>query len=234
MIVQGAVGPVPYADKSQATFRLGNQGDVITSRLHGGRYMASREKRVFHQVANSNLTVSSAYTIATALGSSPQLIVGIAMVDFGPAYNVNAVIHQVRVDTVSGTPGSSLQYVYLPWDNINNQGGGSNLGPLPGYLTELQSTTAGSAAVPSKARPRGSTALVGVTGDTRALVKHSMVGGVGNTSSGVKTNSIYDQVDGRIIVPPGYVFGVMATDIGTTWVIRYSMVWQEVPTIVNR
>jgi hypothetical protein len=70
-------------------------------------------------------------------------------------------------------------------------------------------------------------ALTALDADTTALVQVGTLGGPAAIAAGAAINSVYDNVDGKIIVPPGYAFGICTTATGTTHVMQSTLYWIE-------
>ena len=226
MLIQGTVGAQTNSDGSipSAGARMGKQGDILVSGLHGDFYEQTYRGNVF----SGGMTVTSinsvTFTSAT-LGATCTPIVGL----WNPSTSiVNLVILQVILGTVI----TALQ----------------NTGGAP----FVWATSTGNAAISTGNAPfnrktwaasgSGAKDLSGLalTGLTNSLVVRNVadVGG-GNlyniatlsTAAGFSTTYIpsIQDVRGVLQVPPGGVLALLATTTPVAHSSASGIIWEEVP-----
>lgn len=208
----GQVGSQNYPVGIQAILRLGNQADLIVSELHGRYYEQTYRTNTFSQDSGS-ITITSAFATKSALGTA-KFVNGF----YNPATSgKNAVILLVQMGTVSGTPAGPFFYNYISDTTINSAATGTISSNVVGGL------------VASLMVAQTNIALANVAGGTTALKQFGIMGGPAAVAAGAGLYVDKDQVDGRIIVPPGTLFGLVALTTGTTHIVQSTMTWEEVP-----
>jgi hypothetical protein len=129
----------------------------------------------------------------------------------------NAVIWTANVGMVSGTAGGPYFYNYLTGVVISSASTGTIRAALLG------------AAAASVMVPMVSVVLASATPTATAnLLQLGMLGGPAAIAAGAGINSIQDEVAGRIIVPPGCVFGICGLGSATP-VLQSTLTWDEIP-----
>lgn len=210
--VQGQVGPQNYADGIQPIIRQGRQADIIESQLHGRYYEQNFRGNLFMMDSDS-VTIAAAHATKGAL-ATVKLINGF----FNPANSgKNAVLIAAIIATVSGTPGGPFLYNFLADPTINSAATGTARAAI------LNGTFA------SVLTPQTNVILTNAAGATTALKQLGVMGGPAAIATGAGLYTAFDDVGGRIIVPPGVVFGLCALAAGTTHVVQSTLVWEEVP-----
>lgn len=209
----GTVGPAgTNADGTQQSLRQGRLNDLIISQLHGRLYEQSFRKNLFFLDSDS-VTLASANTTKGAL-ATVKLINGF----WNPTGSgVNAVIIKSVVATVSGTPAGPFFYNYLPPDTINS----AVTGTIKQAMLARTSISAMQAQV--------NVVVTDAASATTALTQLATMGGPAAVASGAGLYGAFDLVDGAIIVPPGFLFGILATGAGTNHIVQSTLVWEEVP-----
>lgn len=203
----------PYGSQNVAA-RYGNQGDQICSNLHGLYYEQNYNGNLFCMDSDS-VTLAAANATKGAL-ATVKLINGF----FNPLTSgKNAVIIACNIGTVSGTAAGPFYYNFLQDSTINSASTGTIRSP---YLTL-------SPALASLMTPQTGVVVTNAAGGTTALKQLALMGGPAAIAAGAGNYSNFDFVDGKIIVPPGVLFGVTCTGAGTTHIVQSTLMWEEVP-----
>lgn len=195
-------------------FTSGPSGAQRTQDAHARYTQAVLEGRVFFMDSDS-VTLAAANTTKGALGTV-KLINGF----YNPAKsNKIAVINRVVAATVSGTPAGPLLYGALAY-------GGSITSAATGSIRNaLTLATNGSAMTPQT----GVVIAATPADTTTVLAQIGTMGGPAAIAAGAGIYSQTDEVAGLIVVPPGCLFGIVATGAGTTHVVQTSIYWEEIP-----
>lgn len=179
--------------------RAGNLGDLIVSQLHGRKYEGAYRSNRF-SVANQAAVTTTAALATTFTG----LVVG------NPASSpVNLVMeHFAAAQFAVGAAGA-----------IGIMGGASTT-VITGTLTVQNRKMGGSPGygVASAGQTIGTPVLLDVFGS---------IGSLATTGYGVEPG-IYVDMEGSLIVPPGF-FVASYTTIVTTTALIFKMGWEEVP-----
>lgn len=212
--IQAYPGEATVSDGVAGGVRLGRQGDLIVSELQAKYYEQAYRGRLFSIDADSITLSGSAYTTKSA-GGTIKFVNGFWN---RPNSGVNAVIIGVTQATVSGTPAGPLYYnIYSSGNQVSSTGTGT-----------IRSAIAGGA-VNSKMTPLVNVAVAFQPADTNNFVQIGVVGGPAAIAAGAGIYSAYDDVAGKIIIPPGTVFGLTVTGAGTSHVLQSTLWWIEVP-----
>lgn len=212
-LILGQVGVQYGADGSQLPARQGKLGELSMSQLQAPYYEQTYRGNLF-MLDSGSVTVIAANAAGQAMGTA-KFLNGF----FNPvASGKNAVIVGANVATVSGTPGGPILY---------------EVSAGPGTITSASTGTIRSGMVGGAAKslmtPQVMIALTALDADTTALVQIGTSGGPAASAVGAGVNSAYDFVDGKIIVPPGFAFGLCSTATGTTHVLQTTLYWIEMP-----
>lgn len=234
MLIEGHVGDVknlPDGSSSNQSVRLGRQGDVVVSELHGRFYEQTYRGNVF--AAGLPLTGINAatFTVATT-GATATPIIGI----YNPITSgVNLSILQAKLGLIltSLTATGCGPYAWM--------GSAGNIavttGVAPVNTKTLATTSGGVNGTGSVVRNVSGVALTGLTNVLVFLEGSSLYGGspynisVVATAAGMhpsQTASI-ENLDGSLIVPPGGVLALMSTTTAAAHSAVGSLVWEEVP-----
>jgi hypothetical protein len=212
-LIKGMVGPQNYPPAgSYAFIRSGRQGDILTSLLHGRHYEQALQGNIFTMDSDS-VTIAAANATKGALATA-KFVNGF----FNPLTSgKNAVLLFARVATVSGTPGGPFFYNYLDDSTINSAATGTVRATLLGssYASVLRAQTG--------------VVLANAAAATTALKQLGVMGGPAAIAAGAGMYDVVDDIAGRIIVPPGVLFGITALAAGTTHIVQSTLVWEEVP-----
>lgn len=207
----GQVGVQNSVDGTNPPIRQGKSGELMISGLQAKFYEQAYRGNLFIQDSGS-VTCIAATAAAQAMGTAKFLNGFVNPVNSGK----NAVIVGVTVATVSGTPGGPLLY---------------EVSAGPGTFTQAATGTIRSALIggagSSLMKAATMVALVALDADTTALVQIGVAGGPAAIAAGAAVNSFYDDVAGKIIIPPGYAFGLCDTATGTSHVLQSTMYWIE-------
>lgn len=198
-----------------ATCNGGFQGDQWASELHG-RYYTQAYNGMLFCLDSDSVTLAAANTTKT--GSTTIKLINGFFNPFGSG--VNAEIVLVTSTWTSGTPTGALVY---------------NAQTLPsgGSLTNVATGTIRSSIINTINANQGSQMLaeVGVAivrsdAATTAYTQIGVHGGPAASAAGAGLYTISDEVAGRIIVPPGTVFGL--TQVGASVaLVQTTIYWGE-------
>ena len=201
MMLQGAVGPQTLTDSSNpANARLGRNGDLIVSELHGKLYEStSRSNRFgFNGVATTTTAAGNATFTGTLIGNPA-----------GSGYNL--ALGKVFISQVAAlTAGTAIGIMYGP-----------STASITASLTTIFNRKAGGAASAMVA-----TAGQTITAPTAFVV----MGGSGSgaiTVPGIIPAVGYD-FEGGLVIPPGY-FVASYTSVASTTALIWQFAWEEVP-----
>jgi len=192
-----------------------NAGRLVVS---PSKYLSALLNTLF-VLDSQSVTLASANATKSALGTA-KFINGFYNGSSG-ATAVNAVIRRVHVATVSGTPAGPYFYNYLNLPSVNQPATSASTGTIQaGFLS--------SAATASVVTPLVNVVLAATGAPTTALNQLGLVGGPAAIAAGAGLYDAFDEPDGGIVVPPGCLFGIMATAAGTTHVVQSTLVWEEI------
>lgn len=135
--------------------------------------------------------------------------------------NVNASILHAIVATTSGTPAGPYFYNHYPI--VGNRSSAITGTIRSGFLS--------SGASGSKMEAQTGVVLATLPADTAALNQLGVLGGPAAIAAGAGIYTAFDEVAGRIVVPPGFFFGIMAAGAGTTHIVQSTVCWEEIPLL---
>ncbi len=211
-LMLGQVGIQYPADGTNPPVRLGKSAEVMVSELQP-RFYEQAYRGLLFSLDSGSVTAVAANASGQAMGTAKFLNGFVNPMGSGK----NAVIVGANVATVSGTPGGPILY---------------EISAGPGTFTTAATGTIRpgliSGAGASLMKPVVMVALAALDADTTALVQIGTLGGPAAIAAGAGNNSIYDAVDGKIIIPPGYAFGICTTATGTSHVMQSTLYWIEV------
>lgn len=207
----GQVGVANAVDGTNPPFRQGKSAEMMVSELQARFYEQTYRGNLFILDSGSQTCVAAS-AAGQAMGTA-KFLNGF----FNPANSgKNAVLVGANVATVSGTPGGPLLYEVTAG---------------PGTLTSASTGTIRSGLIGGAAKsvmtPQVMVTLVALDADTAALVQIGTCGGPAAIAAGAGVNSAYDNIDGKIIIPPGYAFGLCDTATGTTHIVQTTLYWIE-------
>jgi hypothetical protein len=210
--IYGQTGPNNYPDGVVPITRMGKQGNLLADPIHGRYYEQAYRGNLFVMDSDS-VTLAAANASKTAL-ATVKLINGF----FNPSTSgKNAVILFASIATTSGTPGGPYFYNFLADSTINSAATGT-----------IRSTNLG-ASYTSVMTAQTGVILANVGAATTALKQLGVIGGPAAVAAGAGLYTAIDEVAGRIIVPPGVVFGLTCLAAGTTHIVQSTLMWEEVP-----
>jgi hypothetical protein len=222
--IQGAVGVQNNVDSSALiTTRMGKQGELNVSELHGRFYEQTYRANVFSGGMTLTSINNATFTSATT-GATATPIVGV----WNPASNsVNLVVLQatlaMTITALAATGGGP--YVWM----VSTGNNAITTGAAPYNRKTL-------AASGSNAKNMSGVALTGMTGTLAVLGGSALGGGSASNASFTATAAsmqttlagFAENLDGSIIVPPGGVLALMATTTPAAHSAVSSLVWEEV------
>lgn len=224
MYMEGRTGEQNNGGSQGVTARFGQQGDLISSGLHGQFYEQCYRGNLW-TFGVSSTALSSTNAIATGVTATATPVIGV----WNPATSgMNLVILMALVNTtvVANTavaPGGFM-WVYSAGNSA------ITTGSTPINLKTLAATGPNGQSV-AKAFAV-STALTGMA-NSLAVLRASMINSINAagpaTAIHQPTNNPCELVNGAIIVPPGAVVGIMNQLSTSTVSVNAGLVWEEVP-----
>lgn len=224
MIIEGHTGPSNTGDGFSVPMRLGRNGDQIVTQLHGRWYEQNFRGSLF-SFGTTAITALSANTITLTATTTP--ILGLWN---PPGSGVNAVIIKAflaaKINTVT-TPVAPGAFVWAA-SGPNNA---LTLGSAP--INRKLLTTGGS-------NVKAYTAATALTGLSTNLVIFDTAHftDFANLTSGTIANTAQlqsfggvQEIEGAMIVQPGYVLALLNTTSTTTYSYTGSLMWEEVSTL---
>lgn len=218
---QGVTGPENYPDGKLAPLRLGRQGNVIASRLHGSYYEANARRTIFTN-GLSNTVLNAANAIATGLGATARLAVGL----YNPFQSpVNLVVLQTTLNITTIAASAVNEGGWMWVKSIGNRAitTGSTANICCRTLANRESIGRSFLV---------STACTGLTNNL-SVVRAAAFDGLGAagplTQITQPTNNGAEVVDGLFVIPPGCILGIMNRVSTTTINISVGITWEEVP-----
>ncbi len=222
MILQGQTGVQANGDGVTPNIRLGKQGDVAVSEVHGRFYEQTYRGNVYS--IGCTLTALSAATIL--LTSSAQPIVGIWNPSSSPVNIIplQAMLVDELNNVTSVAPGSFVWAV-----STGNTALTAGLSPF----SRKTLTNSGSQA---KAFALSTTSLLTGLTNNLTIVEPAEF----NTASSLLTTSVaaatptpsisgVQNFDGSFVVPPGGVLALLNTVSSVTHSVAARLMWEEVP-----
>lgn len=218
-IIQGIVGVQGNSDGVPSFLRLGKQGDLISSQLHG-KYYEQAYRGNMYGFGISNTAATSLNAIATGLTATATPLIGA----YNPqTSNVNLVLLRAIVVT-STVANSAVAPGGFMWCGAAGQA--VSTGSIP-----INQKTLSAAGGQGKAFAM-TTAMTGLSGSLSVMRASSIspfnaagaataVALVGGASS--------EELEGSLIVPPGGMVGLFAQVSSTTYSASVALVWEEVP-----
>lgn len=229
MLIQGQVGPLSTQSASPGAtppVRQGQLGDVIVSELHGRFYEQAYRGALFSGGISALTSISNATFTSATTGATATPILGI----HNPVGStVNCVVLQATLAvTLTALQATGAgPYVWMTGQNtaltIAGTAAGFNrrafntAGSQGQYFTGSAITNFSGTLVPRFAS--------GLSGG--AAYNASLLG----TAAGFQPvlQAFTENLDGSIIVPPGYVLALMATTTPVAHSAVSNILWEEVP-----
>ena len=219
-ILYGRAGQVLIPDGVEVPLRLGNEGQLITQRLHARHYEAAKRGALFHA---STTILGLAIPIYT--GTAPKVML------FNPlGSGVNAELVSVGINRASGT---TVQFTAGLMRVPGNVGAGpATGGPVtvftPDTPDNLKNGLLGFGAVPKVMSQMSGTitlAAAGVAGDFFYSIMHSYAAVFSDTPDG---GMFVHDFEGRVIVPPGAAI-FLAGSVASVALYATTFSWVEIP-----
>jgi hypothetical protein len=204
-MAEGIIGPSRGADGQELRTRLGRDGDLINSQLHGRFYESAKRGNTFY--AQAIVTASVIYT--TAAGTGGPLLwnpptSGVDAVILAASFGLTVV---TTVAAAIGLTGNTGQ-VTAPSSTTAIDGRSSAyLGGRPGACTPYRIGTVVTAG--SFLLPFGSLLTGALTVETQ--------------------NNCFVPIDGALVVPPGSWCSISVSATASTTVGTFGLLYEEVP-----
>lgn len=209
-VMQGNQGQLGKQTGNNVTSSYGESGDQLATELQPRYYQQTYRGNVF-VLDSGAVTLAAAMTSGGALGTI-KLINGF----YNPlGSGKNAALISAAATYTSGTATGAIVYNYLTGVVLSNTVTGTIRSALLGGSV-ASAMLAEVAVVLTSNTPSATAALLqlGVAGLQGAAV--------------ASPTGIYEDIAGRIIVPPGCVFGLAQIGAGTG-VVQSTLSWAEVP-----
>ena len=229
MLIQGQVGPTSTQSVTPGAtppVRMGQLGDVIVSELHGRFYEQTYRGAVFSGGIASLTSISNATFTSATTGATATPILGL----HNPTGStVNCVVLQATLAiTLTALQATGAgPYVWMTSPNTATLSAGVSTPFNRKTLTPFG----------SQAQYFNGGALTGFSGTLAARFGSSLGGGAHYNASLLGTavgfmpplQGFTENLDGSIIVPPGYVLALMATTTPVAHSAVSNIMWEEVP-----
>lgn len=209
--------PQRLAEGATRNLRIGNDGDLIISSLHGKFYEQAFRRNIFFLDSDA-IAITTAYATKGTLGTVTSL---------NGFYNprrsgVNAVL-------------ANMAAYYL----LGSGGMGGNVGLYYNILLDVPISSAASgtirsgflsATASSRMRPLVNVVISQTGGTNVPLIQLATAGVIRAPFSGnTGIASLSDPIEGKIIVPPGALFTLQTESIGTPLNnCNSTLAWEEV------
>lgn len=211
MINEIKIGPQTGSDTALTTARGDKSGSTVVAPGAAPYEEACYRGQIFFLDADA-VTAAAANATKSALGTV-KFLSGF----YNPSGSGKlAVILAAHVATTSGTPGGPYFYNYITGIVVTSTTTGT---VRAGYL-------GGSAA--SVMLPAVNVAITVSGGATTALTQLGVLGGPAAIAAGAGIYDAYEEIGGRIIVPPGSIFGITVAAAGTSHVTQSTLTWKEI------
>lgn len=207
----GQVGVQNTQDGTNPPMRQLKTGELAVSELQARFYEQTYRGNLFVLDSGSQTCVAAS-AAGQAMGTA-KFLNGF----FNPTNSgKHAVLIGAMIATVSGTPGGPLLYEVTAG---------------AGTITSASTGTIRSGLIGGAARslmtPQVMVTLTALDANTTALVQIGTAGGNSAIAAGAGVSSFYDAIDGKIIIPPGYAFGLCDVATGTSHVVQTTLYWME-------
>lgn len=203
----GAAGP--------ATQGISGARRVVAA--HGPYLTAALENRLF-SIDGGEVTITTAEVTGSAMGTA-KYINGF-LNPHNSGFNV-AVLTTIVTHT-SGTPGGALVYD-MAWTGTLRVTSAATGTVRGGILNEYASHAA--------IRPLVGVVLATLPATTAVLTRVGRIGGTAAVALGAGDHTTRDDVDGKIVIPPGAIFGIAAVAVGTSHIVASQLYLEVLPII---
>lgn len=129
----------------------------------------------------------------------------------------NAILLRAKVATTSGTPAGPYFFNYLDDSTISS----AATGTIRSSRLDQPATSA--------MRAQTGVVVTNAAGGTTALKQLGVLGGPAAVAAGAGMYQVEELIDGGIVVPPGYLFGLTCVGAGTTHIVQSTLYWLELP-----
>lgn len=193
-------------------------GALRVTQAHAKYFQPAIEGRLL-RLDSGSITLAAANITGTAMGTV-KFINGF----FNPlGSGKHAVILAAHVATVSGLPGGPYFWEFFQAGAlINSAASGTIRNSLLGQ---------GGANGGSLMSPQVNATVTCIGALTTAMTRLSVMGGPAAITAGAGLYDAVEEVDGRIIIPPGMNIAILCAAVGTAHVVQSSLIWEEVPVL---
>ena len=214
--IDGRVGPAVATDSTYNNIRLDKTGATIVADAHGHwSEAASRQKLYTAFLSQGTSTVAAGNINGAAAAASTQFAV------WNPqGSSVNLSLQKLIVTQYSGTPTAGGLF----HSSFNAAAVASTLATAGAVRNNFINAPAGQGLCLASA------AGVALTG---GLILTTLGASVLSSSATALASAsgvvMADVIDGAIIVPPGFGYVPTWSGAGTTYLVGYSLTWEEIP-----
>lgn len=206
------------AANTQTPFPGDNLGAALVTELQA-RYSALCRYGAIYFLDSDAVTLAAANATKGAAGTI-KLVNGFVN-PFGSG--VNAHILMVKSATVSGTPAGPLFY------NAQTLSAGVTITSAATGTIRSAFVNTTASATPNNITPQVNVVVTRSDSGTGAFTQIGVHGGPAAIAAGAGLYDDQDEVAGKIIIPPGTVFGLAATGAGTTHVVQTTIWFAVLP-----
>lgn len=212
MISEGRVGPVVQPDGLIAPVRTARTGEMATINSHGLYQEQVSRGNCYALNLITGTGVAAGQIVAGAAAAATQFAV------FNPlGTNKNLVLLRFRMGIISGTAGAGavIHSAYSTVPTLAASGTPVNLlaGAPMASVAQTYTSAAGAA-------------LTGGSAPTSLLV--STISYTNTAQATVTPAVIEDWLDGSIVIPPGKGWAPLQPAAGTSMLVTYGVMWEEV------
>lgn len=213
----GQVGQGSYADGSTPPLRLGRQQDLIVSQLHGKYYEQVSRGNVFHLGVTWTTVIAAGNLASAAAAAATQFAI------WNPSTNnKNISLLRLTLSLISGTtPVGPITYSQFSGVGV----------PTVASSGTPYNALFGNAGTPSAHYMAQAGSAAGALTGGGALVQAGVSGFYysAGTYANLAVSYAADDIDGRIVLPPGQGFVPTFAAAGTSVLGAWGLIWEEIP-----
>lgn len=217
MELEQIIGPRVQADGlTDGPMRLARQGSAVVTDAHGHWYEASARQQMYTAfLAQGTSTVAAGNINGAAAAASTQFAV------WNPANSGKLLsLQRLIITTYSGTPTAGGLF----HSSFNAASVANTLGTAGAVRNNYINGPLGAGLCLASA---AGAALTG--GLILTTLGASTLSSTGTAQASASSIVMEDRIDGSIAVPPGFGYVPTWAGAGTTYLVGYSLMWEEVP-----
>ena len=224
MLAETRVGPITAADGTVQPARAAKTGEILTSDVHGRFYESNIRNNIYCAGMTTTAINNATFTTATTNNTTTPIL-GV----WNPAGSgKNLVILQARLQATitAATATGGGAFVWM----VGTATGAASTGTAPRNRNMLVASG-------SVAKDMSGVALTGLTVTLAFLDTSGLSAGAVASFSEVGTavgfvpaqgGTCIDNIDGALIVPPGFVLSLQCTTTPVAHSAASSLIWEEV------